>query len=206
MNRIVLTLLSFILCSNQVLTARDRVLGRSEAESSIELNKVDRMFSTNLKQYRLNMKGVEEYMEQEVMTQESENSRLIESYRELKDQENFAEFVGGVPAVVGLVTFVVGVIILPDSEDENRFDSEAEKTRATQSGARLMLYGAGGMALGWGMHELFRVKEHQVEGFLKLDHGLKVSEQRSKHSPAFSFDRSTSNSGRDLSLGLAIRF
>ncbi len=170
------------------LTARDHVPREANSSlRSLEYNAVDNTVVSGSQQYAPNIGGLRQYLNQEVTPASRDYERLDSRLQELEKQDQMAFRTAMIPAGLGIGSILVGSFLRQDEEP-----TDAQLKSLHEKGGRLMLYGLGGLALGFMVHSMLAPDDHDVRQYIDYHNG-----QKTQSTPK--------NQGTSISLGLLER-
>jgi hypothetical protein len=178
-NMNMLKLTGIILCLfSTALEARDQVpREKKSALSPLEYNTIDQTVMSDTRQYAPNLKGLREYMDLEVASGSRDYDRLNSRLQDLERQDAFAFRASLVPVGLGVGSLLVGSLL---RQDEEPTDPRLKSVHDT--GGRLMLYGLGGICLGFIVNSILEPGDKEIREFIQLHNG-KASQTSSRSGP-----------------------
>jgi hypothetical protein len=147
--------------------ARDQVPREQKSSlSSLEYNGIDNTVMSDSQQYAPNLVGLRQYLDTEVASDSRDYNRLNHRLQELEEQDQRAFRAAMIPAGLGVGSLLIGSLL---RQDEDPTDARLKSIHET--GGRLMLYGVGGLALGFIVHSILAPDDQDVRQFIQFHNG-----------------------------------
>lgn len=180
------------------LEARDHVPREKNGTlRSLEYNTTDNTVMSGSQQYAPSITGLRQYLNQEVAPATRDYERLDSRLQELERQDQFAFRAAMVPAGLGVGSLLVGSLLRQDEEP-----TDAQLKSVHEKGGRLMLYGVGGLALGFIVHSILAPDDQDVRQFIEFHNGERNPSARKSQGPNISLGLLE----RDSLVSLSYRF
>ncbi len=162
------------------LNARDHVPREAKTSlRSLEYNAVDNTVMSGSQQYAPNIEGLRQYLNQEVPPASRDYARLDSRLQELEKQDQMAFRAAMIPAGLGIGSLLVGSLLRQDEEP-----TDPQLKSMHEKGERLMLYGLGGLVLGFVVHSALAPGDQDVRQYIEYHNGQKTQSARQNQGPS----------------------